>query len=48
MTTRINGIGGPGKTARQLGRQADAYIAADGIETGAARQIPLWLFGMGY
>jgi predicted AAA+ superfamily ATPase len=41
-------IGGAGKTTRQLGAQADAYVAADGIETGAPWQIPLWLFGMTY
>ena len=41
-------IGGSGKTARQLGRQANAYVAADDIETGAPGQIPLWIFGMGY
>lgn len=41
-------IGGAGKTARQLGQQANAYIAADDIETGEGRKIPLWLFGMGY
>ncbi len=41
-------IGGAGKTARQLGQQANAYVVADDIETGAPRQIPLWVFGMGY
>ena len=42
-------IGGTaGKTAGQLGNQADSYIAADDIETGAPGQIPLWIFGMGY
>ena len=41
-------IGGAGKTAGQLGNQADSYIAADDIETGAPGQIPLWIFGMGY
>jgi predicted AAA+ superfamily ATPase len=41
-------IGGAGKTAGQLGNQADSYIAADDIETGAPGKIPLWIFGMGY
>ena len=41
-------IGGAGKTARQLGRQANAYVVADDIETGAPGQIPLWIFGLGY
>ena len=41
-------IGGPGKNQRQLGNQADSYIAADDIESGAPGRIPLWIFGMGY
>lgn len=41
-------IGGAGKTARQLGRQAKAYVVADDIEIGAPGQIPLWIFGLGY
>ena len=41
-------IGGPRKTARQLGQQANAYVVSDAIETGAPGQIPLWVFGMGY
>jgi hypothetical protein len=41
-------IGGAGKIAGQLGNQADSYIAADDIETGAPGRIPLWMFGMGY
>lgn len=36
------------KNAQQLGRQNNAYVVADDIETGAPRQIPLWLFGLGY
>ena len=44
----IFAIGGAGKTASQLGNQADSYIAADDIETGAPGQIPLWIVGMGY
>lgn len=41
-------IGGSDKTARQLGEQSNAYVVADDIETGAPKQIPLWIFGMGY
>lgn len=39
-------IGGAAKNGRQLENQTNAYIVADDIETGAPRQIPLWLFGM--
>lgn len=41
-------IGGPQKRSRQLGNQANAYVVSDDIETGTPRQIPLWVFGMGY
>jgi uncharacterized protein len=41
-------IGGTGKTTKQFGQQAKAYIVADDIETGAPKQIPLWAFGMLY
>lgn len=41
-------VGGAGKRAGQLGNQAESYIAADDIETGAPGLIPLWIFGMGY
>ncbi|MDX2472853.1 MAG: AAA family ATPase, partial [Candidatus Krumholzibacteria bacterium] len=41
-------IGGPGKTQKQLGKQSKAFVVADGIESGAPWQIPLWVFGMGY
>lgn len=41
-------IGGPGKTKGQLGKQSKAFVVADGIESGAPWQIPLWVFGMGY
>ena len=41
-------IGGAQKTSRQLGEQAGAYVVSDDIETGTAKQIPLWVFGMGY
>jgi predicted AAA+ superfamily ATPase len=38
-------VGGRAKTGRQLRKIKKAYIAADDIETGHDRQIPLWLFG---
>ncbi len=41
-------IGGASKTTRQLGQQANAFIVSDNIETGTPKQIPLWIFGMGY
>jgi len=41
-------IGGPGKTAHQLGGRKNSYVAADEIVTGAPWQIPLWIFGMNY
>lgn len=41
-------IGGPGKTKGQLGKQSQAYVVADGIESGAPWQIPLWVLGMEY
>ena len=41
-------IGGPGKTKGQLGKQDKAFVVADGIETGAPWQIPLWILGMEY
>ncbi len=41
-------IGGPGKTQKQLRKQSKAFVVADGIESGAPWQIPLWVLGMGY
>ncbi len=41
-------IGGPGKTKGQLEKQSQAFVVADGIESGAPWQIPLWVFGVGY
>lgn len=41
-------IGGPGKTKGQLGIQGQAFVASDGIESGAPWQIPLWVLGLGY
>ena len=41
-------IGGEGKGFAQLKTAADAYVAADGLEVGFGRKIPLWLFGMLY
>ena len=41
-------IGGKDKSADQLEGLGDGYIAADDIESGFQRKIPLWLFGMMY
>lgn len=41
-------VGGRNKTGRQLGTLKDAYIAADKLEYGNGRKIPLWLFGFLY
>ena len=41
-------IGGAQKTSKQLGNQPNAYVVSDDIETGTPKQIPLWIFGMGY
>ncbi|PSR03187.1 MAG: AAA family ATPase [Bacteroidetes bacterium SW_11_45_7] len=41
-------IGGKNKTSKQLKGLANAYVAADDIETGYRNQVPLWLFGMLY
>jgi len=46
--TYVFEIGGPTKTADQLGQQKNSYVAADEIVTGAPWQIPLWIFGMNY
>ncbi len=41
-------VGGKQKGFSQIKEERDAYIAADGIEVGLARKIPLWLFGYLY
>ncbi len=41
-------VGGKQKTRKQLQGIPDAYIAADSIEYGHGRTIPLWLFGFLY
>lgn len=41
-------VGGKNKKAHQVKHLADYYIAADDIEVGVGRQIPLWLFGFLY
>jgi predicted AAA+ superfamily ATPase len=41
-------IGGKSKSGKQIKDTANAYIAADNIEYGFDRKIPLWLFGMLY
>ncbi|MEJ7740544.1 MAG: AAA family ATPase [Chitinophagaceae bacterium] len=40
--------GGRGKTMDQVKDVPNAYVAADDMETGALRKIPLWLFGWMY
>lgn len=41
-------VGGRSKTAQQVKAEAAAWVVADGLEMGAARKIPLWLFGFVY
>lgn len=41
-------IGGKGKTGKQIRAAKDAFVAADGIEYGTGKQLPLWLFGFLY
>lgn len=38
-------IGGKSKTRKQLKNVKESYIAADNIEYGDGKTIPLWLFG---
>lgn len=41
-------IGGKSKTKQQIKAETAAWVVADGLETGAAGKIPLWLFGFLY
>jgi hypothetical protein len=41
-------IGGSSKKGSQLEGNVNGYIAADDIEIGNERKIPLWLFGFLY
>lgn len=41
-------VGGKSKTAKQVQGQENSFVAADGIEYGLGRKIPLWLFGFLY
>ena len=41
-------IGGKTKSGKQIKEADNAYIAADNIEYGFDKKIPLWLFGMLY
>jgi len=41
-------IGGKSKSGKQIKNANNAYIAADNIEYGFDKKIPLWLFGMLY
>lgn len=40
--------GGKSKTGEQINTLENAFVAADGIETGNGSKIPLWLFGFLY
>ncbi|MDX2284369.1 MAG: AAA family ATPase [Bacteroidia bacterium] len=39
-------VGGAGKGFRQLQGAEHGYVAADQLEIGAGRKIPLWMFGL--
>lgn len=41
-------VGGKNKTRKQLQGLEDAFIAADDIEYGTGKRVPLWLFGFLY
>jgi hypothetical protein len=41
-------VGGKSKSGRQIGHLQNSYVAADDIEIGHQRKIPLWLFGFLY
>lgn len=41
-------VGGKGKGFEQIKNLPHSYVAADGIEVGYDRKIPLWLFGFLY
>lgn len=54
FSIRFNGkrmvfeIGGPGKNIQQIKNEENAFVLKDGIETGHAQIIPLYLIGMMY
>jgi hypothetical protein len=41
-------VGGKGKDASQIRHLDDYLIAADDIEIGGGKRVPLWLFGFLY
>lgn len=41
-------IGGKNKTRKQLKEVFDGYVAADNLEIGSGKTIPLWMFGFLY
>jgi hypothetical protein len=41
-------IGGKSKSGKQIDGESNAYIAADNIEYGFDKKIPLWQFGFLY
>ncbi len=46
--THTIAVGGKNKTRKQIQTVDDGFIAADMIEHGSDRRIPLWLFGFLY
>ena len=41
-------IGGKSKGTHQIQDVPQSFVAADGIEVGFGRKVPLWLFGFLY
>lgn len=41
-------IGGKSKNYKQIKEDNTGYIAADGLEYGNGKKIPLWMFGFLY
>lgn len=41
-------VGGANKSRQQLAGLENAYVAADGIEIGYGKKVPLWMFGLLY
>jgi len=41
-------VGGPNKTADQIGHTEGFYTVVDDKATASSWRVPLWLFGLGY
>ena len=41
-------VGGEGKGFRQIKGERDSFVVNDGVESGIANKIPLWIFGFLY